>query len=206
MARDATRFSGDRGRDRPSTVTRPRHARASGAAQSQLQPDHERVDAPPHNGRHLNVNIQGLDRLSRGELRLIWTQELGDRPPATLGRDILALGVAHARQERRQGGLSKPVLRELDRLLEQVLRGDRTEKPAAALMPSLPRSGTVLAREWHGTTHHVTIVNDGFLWNGSSYRSLSGIARAITGTKWNGPRFFGMREMNARDRENRRGG
>ena len=154
----------------------------------------------------MNVDIKGLDRLSRSELRLIWTQEFGDQPPATLGRDILALGVAHARQERRQGGLSKPVLRELDRLLEQVLRGDRTEKPAAALMPSLPRSGTVLVREWHGTTHHVTIVNDGFLWNGSSYRSLSGIARAITGTKWNGPRFFGMREMNARDRENRRGG
>src|SRR5271169_2560838 len=206
MARDATRFSGDRGRDRPSTVTRPRHARASGAAQSQSQPDHERVDAPPDNGRHLNVNIQGLDRLSRGELRSLWTQEFRDRPPATLGRDILALGVAHARQERRQGGLSKPVLRELDRLLEQVLRGDRTEKPAATSTPSLPRSGTVLVREWHGTTHHVTIVNDGFLWNGSSYRSLSGIARAITGKKWNGPRFFGMREVNGKGWENRGGG
>jgi len=209
MVRAATGPSGDRGRDQPHKVARPHHARASRAAQFQSQsqsPDREKIDASPHHGRHLNVDIQGLDRLSRSELRLIWTQELGDQPPATLGRDILALGVAHARQERRQGGLSKPVLRELDRLLDQVLRGDRAEKPAAALMPSLPRSGTVLVREWHGTTHHVTIVNDGFLWNGSSYRSLSGIARAITGTKWNGPRFFGMREMNARDRENRRGG
>ena len=61
-------------------------------------------------------------------------------------------------------------------------------------------------REWQGTTHHVTIVNDGFLWNGSAYRSLSGVARAITGTKWNGPRFFGMREVNGKEWENRGGG
>src|SRR5271169_1283168 len=72
---------------------------ARGCSLSQ-PPDHERVDAHPHNGRHLNVNIQGLDRLSRGELRSLWTQELRDRPPATLGRDILALGIAYARQER----------------------------------------------------------------------------------------------------------
>ena len=144
--------------------------------------------------------------MSRGELRSLWTQELRDQPPPTLGRDILALGIAYARQERRQGGLTKPVLRELDRLLGQSLRCDQVESPAAALTPSLPRNGTVLVREWQGTTHHVTIVNDGFLWNGSAYRSLSGIARAITGTNWNGPRFFGMREVNGKERENRRGG
>jgi len=146
----------------------------------------------------LDVDIQGLDRLSRSELRLLWTQELGDQPPATLGRDILSLGIAYARQERRQGGLTKPVLRELDRLLEQALRCDRAESSAALSTPSLPRNGTVLVREWQGTTHHITIVNDGFLWNGSTHRSLSGIARAITGTKWNGPRFFGMRDANGK--------
>ena len=136
--------------------------------------------------------------MSRSELRLLWTQELGDQPPATLGRDILSLGIAYARQERRQGGLTKPVLRELDRLLEQALRCDRAESSAALSTPSLPRNGTVLVREWQGTTHHITIVNDGFLWNGSTHRSLSGIARAITGTKWNGPRFFGMRDANGK--------
>jgi hypothetical protein len=150
--------------------------------------------------------MQRLDRLSRRELRAVWTQELGDQPPATLGRDILALGIAYARQERRQGGLTKPVAKELDRLLERVLRGDRAEKPTEALTPSLPRIGTVLVREWQGTTYHVTIVNDGFLWDGRTYRSLSGIARAITGTNWNGPRFFGMREVNGKERETSRGG
>ena len=70
----------------------------------------------------------------------------------------------------------------------------------------LPRRGTILVREWQGTTHHVTVGDEGFLWNGRTYRSLSGIARAITGTNWNGPRFFGMREMNGKTRERRRGG
>ena len=156
-------------------------------------------------GRDLKVDIHDLDRLSRSELRVLWAQELGERPPATLGRDVLALGIAYARQERRQGGLGKAVARELARLFDQVLRGDRTETPAALTAP-LPRSGTILVREWQGTAHHVTVTEDGFLWNGRTYQSLSGIARAITGTNWNGPRFFGMREMNVKMPETRRDG
>jgi Protein of unknown function (DUF2924) len=70
----------------------------------------------------------------------------------------------------------------------------------------LPRSGTILVREWQGTTHHVTVGDEGFLWNGRTYRSLSGIARTITGTNWNGPRFFGMREISSKTPETRRGG
>src|SRR5262249_40160033 len=94
---------------------------------------------------------------------------------------------------------------ELTRLFDRVLRGDRTETPTALTAP-LPRSGTILVREWQGRAHHVTVVDDGFLWNGRTYHSLSGIARAITGTNWNGPRFFGMREMNGKTLEIRRGG
>jgi len=154
--------------------------------------------------RHATTDIHSLDGLSRSELRALWTQELGERPPATLGRDVLALAIAYARQERRQGGLSRPLARELDRLFDQTLRRDRTAK-AAALM-ALPRSGTILVREWQGTSHHVTVVDGGFLWNGKTYRSLSGIARAITGTSWNGPRFFGMRDGNGKTPETRRGG
>jgi Protein of unknown function (DUF2924) len=69
----------------------------------------------------------------------------------------------------------------------------------------LPRTGTLLVREWRGATHHVTVVADGFLWNGKSYRSLSSIARAITGTRWNGPRFFGMRAGASQATEDGRG-
>ena len=61
-----------------------------------------------------------------------------------------------------------------------------------------PGRGLFWCAKWQGTTHQVTVVNDGFLWKGQTYRSLSSIAHAITGTKWNGPRFFGMREENGR--------
>jgi Protein of unknown function (DUF2924) len=145
---------------------------------------------------HQNVN-QYLERLSRAELRILWEREFAEKPPASLGRDILALGIAYVRQERRYGGLAKPVAKELDRLLARVLRDTDAQAPAIPL----PRVGTILVREWRGVTHHVTVVEDGFLWNGKTHRSLSSIARAITGTKWNGPRFFGMREAKSKASE-----
>ncbi len=140
------------------------------------------------------IDIDGLDCLSRAKLRDLWARELGEQPPASLGRDILALGIAYAMQERLQGGLTRPVAKELDWLLDRMLREGVADTPQAAAT-QLPRSGTVLVREWQGIAHHVTIVADGFIWNGHKHRSLSNIARAITGTTWNGPRFFGMREV-----------
>jgi hypothetical protein len=129
--------------------------------------------------------------LSRAKLRTLWTKELSEAPPSSLGRDILALGIAYARQERLYGGLSRRVVKELDRLgacaLSNGAEAELSTNP-------IPRAGTILVREWHGVTHHVTVTDDGFLWNGNHHRSLSGIARAITGTTWNGPRFFGLRE------------
>jgi hypothetical protein len=68
------------------------------------------------------------------------------------------------------------------------------ENAALKAALAVARTGSVLVREWRGTTHHVTVIADGFLWNGQTHRSLSRIARAITGTNWNGPRFFAMRE------------
>jgi hypothetical protein len=190
---------------RSQLVARPRVVDAS-ERRSTLSP---RLPSGPggidNRARHATTDIHSVDGLSRSELRALWTQELGERPPATLGRDVLALAIAYARQERRQGGLSRPLARELDRLFDQTLRRDRTAK-AAALMALLPRSGTILVREWQGTSHHVTVADGGFLWNGKTYRSLSGIARAITGTSWNGPRFFGMRDGNGKTPETRRGG
>jgi hypothetical protein len=149
-----------------------------------------------------DVDIDTLDQCSRADLRLHWKTLFRAAPPACLGRDVLALGVAHALQERRYGGLSKPVAKELERLLAAVLEGGNSE---AGRSSTLPRIGTVLLREWQGTTHHVTIVNDGFLWNGQTHRSLSGIARAITGARWNGPRFFGMREISGKTGETHHG-
>ena len=191
MTRGVNERSDDRGRNRRDAGARPRRTGTSPALSQRRPCNHEGMD---DRGRDLEVDSHDLDRLSRGELRALWAKELGEQPPATLGRDVLALGISYTRQERHQGGFSKPFAKELDRLLDQVLRGDRTERPTA-LTTALPRRGTILVREWRGTTHHVTVADDGFLWNGRTYRSLSGIARTITGTNWNGPRFFGMREM-----------
>jgi hypothetical protein len=156
-----------------------------------------------HN-RNVSIEIDDLEQKSRAELRVFWEGEFAGKAPASLGRDILALGIAYARQERRYGGLARPVAKELDRLLARVLRDDATDAPKAATSP-LPRTGTVLVREWRGTTHQVAVVDDGFLWNGKTHGSLSSIARAITGTNWNGPRFFGMREVKDATSETHRG-
>jgi Protein of unknown function (DUF2924) len=153
--------------------------------------------------RNGDIEIDSLEQLSRAELRLLWEQEFAGKPPRALGRDILALGIAYARQERSYGGLARPVAKELDRLLARVLEDEAADAKAAT--SPLPRTGTILVREWRGTTHRVTVVDDGYLWNGKTHQSLSSIARAITGTNWNGPRFFGMREPTKRNPEVRRG-
>jgi hypothetical protein len=154
--------------------------------------------------RNVNIAIEYLEQLSRAELRILWERELAAKPPPSLGRDILALGVAYARQERRYGALAKPVARELDRLAARVLP-DGTTDARQPLTPPLPRTGTIVVREWHGTTHHVTVTDDGFLWNAKIHRSLSSVARAITGTKWNGPRFFGLRDVKTKTSQVRDG-
>jgi hypothetical protein len=96
----------------------------------------------------LNIDLETLERSSRDELRALWTQELGDKPPQSLGRDVLALGIAYARQERLYGGLTRPVTKELDRLLAHALADGAIEGREPAATP-LPRTGTILVREWH---------------------------------------------------------
>src|SRR5713101_751997 len=75
------------------------------------------------------IDIDGLDRLSPAKLRDLWAQELGEQPPASLGRDILALGIAYAMQERLQGGLTRPVAKELNWLLDRMLREGVADMP-----------------------------------------------------------------------------
>jgi hypothetical protein len=96
------------------------------------------------NHRDTIIDIKNLERLSRAELRVLWTNELAEKPPASLGRDILALGIAYARQERLHGGLSRAVAKELDRLLARALGNDVSDLPDQPL----PRAGTILVREW----------------------------------------------------------
>jgi hypothetical protein len=141
--------------------------------------------------RDPDCELADLGHLSRSRLRDLWQKEVGERPPGSFGRELLALGIAYVRQERHYGGLRKASVRELDRLFGRMLAGSTGEGRA----PPLGRPGTILVREWQGTVHHVTVVADGYVCNGRTHSSLSGIAVA-TGTKWNGPRFFGLREAN----------
>jgi hypothetical protein len=108
----------------------------------------------------------------------------GAVPPRGLTKDIVARMIAYRIQEEAFGGLDKETIKLLDRLA----RGDKTNELNRRLKP-----GTVLVREYQGERHTVTVVPDGFLWQDKTYSSLSTIAQLITGTKWNGPRFFGLR-------------
>ena len=118
-------------------------------------------------------------------LRARWRLMFGAPPPAGLTKDMIKRVIAHRIQERAFGGLDRETKKLLDRLARGKTRADLNRR----LKP-----GAVLVREYQGTRHTVTVVPEGFSWQGATYPSLSIIARAITGTSWNGPRFFGLRE------------
>ncbi|MDP9412612.1 MAG: DUF2924 domain-containing protein [Pseudomonadota bacterium] len=133
----------------------------------------------------LDDRIEALRSLSTGQLRQEW-QRVWKEPAPRLGHDLLRRGIVWKLQEQEQGGLPRSVTRELERLARQLERGrplglERTAKP-----------GTRLVRQWRGRTFHVAVMDDGFLFEDRRYASLSQIAQVITGTKWSGPRFFGL--------------
>lgn len=138
----------------------------------------------------LVAELAALPTLDLDDLRQRW-RRLTRRPaPPGLRRDLLARLLAHEMQVRAYGGLSRETARLLDKLADgadpvETLAGDR---------PRRPQVGTQFAREHDGRIHRVTVTAGGYLWNGATYASLSPIAEAITGTRWNGPRFFGLRE------------
>jgi hypothetical protein len=103
----------------------------------------------PHH-RDATIELDKLEQLPRAELRALWAKELAEKPPQSLGRDILALGIAYARQERLYGGLSRRAAKELDRLLSRALDNGNTDTPRVSMTP-LPRAGTILVR-------HVTVI------------------------------------------------
>ena len=121
-------------------------------------------------------------------LRARWRAVFRCDPPPAFGPDLLRRSLAYKLQEDVYGGLSATTRRELDRLVAQI-----EKNPSARL--SLPRRikpGSLLLRDWKGKSHSVTVLARGYQYDNRSYNSLSQIARAITGTRWNGPRFFGL--------------
>ena len=131
--------------------------------------------------------LQALPALSVEELRKEWRRLYRSLPPR-LSRDLLVRAIAYRIQELRYGGLSKATSRKLAALM-QARRSDGEIAPEGA--PRI-RAGGRLVREWNGRTHTVTVEEEGFTYAGRSYRSLTAIAREITGARWSGPRFFGL--------------
>ena len=130
----------------------------------------------------IEAEIERLRSCALHALRRRWRLMFGRTPPAALSKDLLVRVIACRMQELAFGGLDRESLKVLDGLAGQA--GPR---------PRQLKVGTVLVRDYHGQRHTVTVARGGFDWQGATYSSLSAIARAITGTAWSGPRFFGLR-------------
>jgi hypothetical protein len=133
----------------------------------------------------IEAEIARLHSLALDALRRRWRAMFGRTPPAALSKDLLGRMIAWRMQEQAFGGLDRDSLTFLDGLARHGGSPRRQLKP-----------GTVLVRDYQGERHTVTVVPDGFNWQGATYTSLSAIARVITGTAWSGPRFFALARRN----------
>ena len=128
----------------------------------------------------ISEEVRALERLDLEGLRAEWRRLIGP-PPGLRSPELLRRMLAWKIQEAAFGGLDAETRR-------------RLRRPSSTAAPvAVPTPGTQLAREWKGVTQEVEVVADGYIHAGQRYRSLSEVARAITGSRWNGPRFFGLR-------------
>ncbi len=145
----------------------------------------------PQKAAIVEIEIGHLRGLDLAGLRARWRASTGRAAPAHLAKGLLLRLLAYRLQADALGDLDPGTIRFLERLAS-----DRVPKGTSIPLPDgdLVRPGALLVREWEGATHRVMALAEGYAWNGGTYRSLSEVARAITGTRWNGPRFFGLRD------------
>lgn len=144
----------------------------------------------------VEIEVAALDGLDLYTLRERWRELYGRPPPKSLRRDFLARACAHQIRVNVYGGLSPATKRRLRAIAEAARTGNvDTAMGALRIKP-----GTRLLRLWEDKTHTVTALADGFEWSGSRYGSLSAVAKAITGTNWNGYTFFGLKRPPARNK------
>jgi hypothetical protein len=142
----------------------------------------------PNLAKSAGAKLKLLESMDYGALRTEWRRLYRAEPPKRVARELLMLGVGWKIQEQAHGGLrgaSKRALVELAKTLERD--GDVSRSRVTRLKP-----GAKLIREWHGKSHTVIVREEGFEWRGKRWRSLSVIARTITGMHWSGPRFFSL--------------
>jgi hypothetical protein len=139
--------------------------------------------------------VSSIQNFTTDQLNDVWRERLGTEPPAIRSREVLLRLLAWRVQSEAFGGLDAPTelkLREIAKALERD--GSYEPKIRRELSP-----GVILTREWKGVAHKVTVTASGFQHQGKGYRSLSDIARTITGTRWSGPRFFGLEQKTAKE-------
>jgi Protein of unknown function (DUF2924) len=142
----------------------------------------------PYDGT-LGAEIARLNDLGLAELRRVWKERLGV-PPAVASTVLTRRWLSWELQAQASGGFDVTTRRRL----RQLCKAFRTYPPSATVPNSGPRPGSMLTRDWNGVIHRVMVLEDGFSWNGQRHDSLSAIAHRITGTRWSGPRFFGLRQ------------
>jgi hypothetical protein len=142
------------------------------------------------------ARLAALKAMSVTEMKAEWQTLFGATAPNN-SRAFLECRLAYRIQELTYGGADRETRRMLELLADEV-EGVLTRKSQIA-DPRNPVVGTRLIREWNGVEYTITVLRDGFEWQGRPYKSLSAIARAITGTRWNGYRFFGLRERKRGD-------
>jgi len=128
------------------------------------------------------ISVGDLQNMDRGSLVAAWSEVFQTPAPKGISRTFLRRFLAYELQARQSGGLPRDV---------QIGLARRDTVPPRPKVPALRPGGRIL-REWNGVTHTVDVTDAGFLWNGAPYRSLTAIAKAITGAHWSGPRFFGL--------------
>ena len=129
-------------------------------------------------------SVNAIEAMDRAALIATWSDFFGTPVPKNLSRPFLRRFLAFEVQARQFGGLPKTFLKDLQRQAATTSHGN-----GLGIEP-----GGRLLREWDGVTHSVEVIKGGYRWNGDIYRSLSSVARAITGARWSGPRFFGLAE------------
>ena len=144
----------------------------------------------PNDLEQLTSQLDRLGELKPAELRERWRILFGAEPPPKLRASLLSQAVAYRLQEKALGGLRPATRRLLERIADAIAARRKVSMPPEKVRAS---AGTVLIREWHGKQHQVTALKEGFLYRAKRFRSLSQIARAITGSRWSGPLFFGLK-------------
>lgn len=139
--------------------------------------------------KELSARIETLASLNRAQLVVIWTENFSKEPPQTLRKQLMVPLLVYRMQEKELGGLSHTARRRLREIAASLKDGPEQERS-----DSSPQTGARLIRLWRGETHEVIATGSGYEYRGQTYSSLSKIAREITGTRWSGPLFFGVRK------------